>query len=110
MTGIPAGSISHYFSRFNKNPRFYRENAGTQDPPRSSVQDHVTAVLLHYNVLKKVSQHIMDDEFDKARDVLLFVLLFMEFEKRVTPIIKNADPDNFDEFVKETMKIIAAFS
>jgi len=110
ITGIPAGSISHYFARFNKNPLLYREKAGTQDPPRTSTPDLVNASILYSNVNTKVAQFIKNEEFEKARDLLLTVLLQMEFAKRVTPFIKNADPNKLDEFIMETAKIYVAYS
>jgi len=70
----------------------------------------VNASILYSNVNTKVTQFIKNEEFEKARDLLLTVLLQMEFAKRVTPIIKNADPNKFDEFIMETAKIYVAYS
>lgn len=110
MTGIPEGSISHYFARFNKNPKFYREQVGTQNPPRTSTPDLVNAAILYSNVNQMVNYYVLKEKFDKARDVLMITLLQMEFNKKMLPVIQNADPDKWDEFFRESMNVFVAFS
>ena len=70
----------------------------------------MNASILYHSVNTKVTQFIINEEFEKARDLLLTVLLQMEFAKRVTPFIKNADPNKLDEFIMETAKIYVAYS
>jgi len=47
LTGIPEGSISHYYARFNRNPEKYQKIANNphNDPPYSHPSDVAIALL-----------------------------------------------------------------
>jgi len=105
LTGIPAGTISHYFARFNKNKNEFRERAiSNQEPPRSSTHEVIGAALMLSNVDQKVTELMDNEEYAKARNYLQAVSLHLDFRKKYGAIIGNADPEKWGEIGLELAK------
>ena len=106
LTGIPAGSISHYFARFNKNKNEFRERAiSNQEPPRSSTQEVIGATFTLTTIDQKVTELIEKEDYAKARDFLQAVLLWIELRKKYGAIIRNADPDKLKDIYMELANV-----
>ena len=108
LTGVPKGSISHYYARFNKNKEIYRKVVDNeyQEPPRSSPFEVAATVLARTNIFKNVTQCIKNGDFAQARDILQVCLLLMDLEKRLIPIIQNVDPEKMDDVLKNMIALV----
>ncbi len=108
LTRIPEGSISHYYARFNRNKDKYLKltEHGYQEPPRSTPFEVAITSLAKTNILKNVTQCVKNGDYAQARDILQMCLLLMDFEKRLTPIIQNIDPEKMGEVLKNMMMIV----
>jgi hypothetical protein len=111
LTGIPEGTISHYYARFNKNKEIYRKVVDNeyQEPPRSSPFEVAAAALALPNIVKNVTRFTERGDFAAARDYLQILLLLMDIDKRLTPIIQNVDPKKMDEVLKNMMMLVKVF-
>ena len=110
ITGIPAGSISHYFARFNKKKNEYREKKiFSQEPPRPSSQYVAQMTLLYTRVFQDVGRCIKNDDFQKARDILQTQLLWMEWHNKMSTVIQAADPEKWIEVLKEYVNLLQFF-
>jgi len=110
LSGVPEGTISHYFSRFNRDKG--KLNLGRdayKEPPRSSPWDVAAAATIYTNVMNNVNQLMMSGDYSKARDFLQVYLLVMDFDKRMRPIIQNTDPEKYSEVIKNTITIYSLF-
>ncbi len=108
LTGIPQGTISHYYRRYNKHPEKYvRKNKGKyQEPPKTSPFTTAAAGLHLTNIHNGVSEFVKSGDYAGARDFLQVFLLLVEVEKVLRPQIMNADPKKWNEVVKELIRIV----
>ena len=73
LTGVPKGSISHYYARFNKNKEIYRKVVDNeyQDPPRSSPFEVAAAALSLPNIVKNVTWLVKKGEAEVICPIVL---------------------------------------
>jgi len=110
LSGVPEGTISHYFSRFNRDKG--KLNLGRdayKEPPRSSPWDVATAATIYVKIMENVTQLMVSGDYPKARDFLQVTMLLMDFDKRVRPIMQNADPKKYSEVIKNVITIVSLF-
>jgi hypothetical protein len=107
LTGVPEGSISHYYARFNKDKDKYLRIAETkcQEPPRTSPEEAALGALGFANVSKNVMKLVTKGEFAKARDYLEVILLVQDLWKRMSPTFLNYDPSKWDEVLKNILEL-----
>ena len=106
LTGIPEGTISHYFARFNKKKDKYKiPKNGSQEPPRSSPFDFTIAYFTLERISKKVQTFFETGDYAGACDYLQAIMLLQDVRKRFLPIIKNSDLKTVDEAFQKIVKL-----
>ena len=102
LTGVPEGTVSHYYARFNRKRDVYRKvsEKGNQEPPRTSPFNAATASVFLTSVQSNVNELVGKGDYAKARDYLQTILLLQDLVKRMLPIAQNLDPNKFDEAFK----------
>lgn len=71
------------------------------------------AALAYIVVPRTIRQMIETGELSKARDLLQFIILLVEFSKKTPPIMQPADPEKLNDYfvnIVLLVKIIDAFS
>ena len=108
FTGIPEGTVSHYYSKFNRNKQAYIKlsESGRQEPPRSSPIDAAAAALFLTTATKTVANFLKVGEYAKARDYLQVILLLMDLNMRLAPIMQNVDPKKMKEIFQNMISIV----
>ncbi len=83
-SGIPEGTISHYYARFNRNKKKYqREYDGEyQEPPKADPIFVASIMRSWANVHKTVIRLTGSGEYSKARDYLQMLHLFIDLETK----------------------------
>jgi len=110
LSDVPEGTISHYFSRFNRDKGKMKQRDGAfQEPPRSSPSDVAMASLIYVNVLRHVGELVREGKYSDARDYLQLMLLLMDFNKKILPQIQNYDPKEYLEIIKALFEIKKIF-
>lgn len=107
-TGIPEGTISHYYARFNKNKDMFQRafESGSQEPPRSTPFEAAAATYSWANVVSHVMELARRGEYDKARDYLQMILLVFDLGKRLHSIMFNFDPEKRVEVMQNLFTIL----
>ena len=103
LTSVPEGTVSHYFSRFNRDKK--RPARHGVEPPRSSPFDVALTSVVYAKVIENVNQLMSNGEYSKARDYLQTWLLLLDFNKRMIPIMQNVDPEKDSEVIKNIIGI-----
>lgn len=100
-SGIPEGTISHYYARFNRNKEKYqREYDGEyQEPPKTDPNDAAFAALFTINIQNTLTPLIQKGDYSKARDFLQMMLLYDEFLKKRLSIMRNVDHKEYQKAV-----------
>jgi hypothetical protein len=108
LTGIPEGTVSHYYAKFNRKRDKYLKLSKevSQEPPRSSPFDVALAAFLYTDVLKKTTQLIQTEEYTKARDYLQAIMLLQDFSKRMSPLMQNLDPNKVNESLQSLITLV----
>ena len=108
LTGIPEGTISYYYARFNRNKHAYLKPSGNgyQEPPRSNPFDVAAAAFTSAEIVKTVAALLRTGDYARARDYLQAILLFLDLGRRLTPIVQNLDPKKMDEFFQNVITIV----
>jgi len=111
LSGVPEGSISHYYRRFNRDKKKYLKivNGKFQEPPRTSPNKALASNLNFTQVLSDLIPMIQEKEYGKARDYLQFVLLLEEFTKKHQYILDNIDPKVKTELINKMKSEIINF-
>ncbi len=112
LSNIPAGSVSHYYAKFNRKKEMYgRISEGKQqNPPRSTPSQVATASFILSQTINYVGKCSASGDYSKARDYLETVLLLDDLEKRYRPIIANKDPEKHDEIMNSILQLIKTLS
>lgn len=107
VSGIPKGSVSHYYARFNRDKeRYSRQVAGQfQDPPRSSPEDVALASWLYPKIDETVNPMLEAGEYGKARDFLEVLLLGAKVRQKFFSIIQNYDPKQSEEIAARYIEL-----
>ena len=94
LTGVPEGTVSHYYARFNRKRDVYRKvsEKGNQEPPRTRPFDAAFAAVAFTKVQSNVYRLVEAGDYARARDYLQTILLLQDLAKRVLPIAHNLDP------------------
>jgi hypothetical protein len=108
LTGIPAGSISHYYARFNKDREKYRRiiSSRTQTPPYSNAFDVAAAGLSLQYLLKEVANLISKREYGKARDLVELIILMNKVEKTYRSVMVNVNPEEYPDVIRHLILLI----
>jgi hypothetical protein len=111
LTGIPEGSISHYYARFNRDPEKYQkiEDSSYQEPPRSHPQYVAMMALGLSNTLTNATFLIQRGELAKARDYLQAILLAHDLVKRVEPTLNNVDRKDMMKVMQHLTALVKQF-
>lgn len=108
LSGIPEGSVSHYYARFNRNKDKYHRvsEGGVQEPPKSTPFEIALTGLFITQVFNKLRGLIYAENYKKVCEYLQSILLICDFVKRFQPILQNADPSQEDEVLKNMIAIM----
>jgi hypothetical protein len=114
LTGIPKGSVSHYYARFNRRrerERVRRRFSG-QEPPRSTPTQVAAAAMAFTKMNEVVLSLAQKGDFAKARDSLEMLKRWFELEERFSHIIgnidKSKDKDVFHQIILLTQALRVA--
>jgi hypothetical protein len=102
FTGIPEGTVSHYYARFSRKRDVYgkKSEKGYQEPPRTSPLDAAFANVSFANAYSIVNQLVGAGDYARARDYLQTILLLHDLEKLMLPIAQNVDPKKSNEVLQ----------
>jgi hypothetical protein len=112
LTGIPAGTISHYYSRFNRRRELelVRRRFSGQEPPRSTPAQVAGAALSLNEVYKTVIPLMKERSYAEARDYLQALLLLSEVHRKYAAIMGNFDQNKYPEAFREIIRLITILS
>lgn len=106
LTGIPQGTISHYFARFSKHKEKFKDTkTGSQEPTRSTPSQVATSIFSLQEINKQLQMFFKKGEIEKARDYLQILILYQDLTKRFTSIIENWDGKKEEEIFKDLLII-----
>jgi len=106
--GIPEGSISHYYSIFNKNRLRYKRMVprNYQNSPRVEASRAANEAFSLVMLTKILMDYVKAGEIGKAKDFLQLVMLYDEFSKKKLSIINQVDPVEYHREMNKLTKTL----
>lgn len=107
LSGVPEGSISHYYARFNRDKEKYRKifQGKYQERQYSNPESVAIAALSHTKIIQEVGLMVQKGEYGKARDFLEICLLLPKVLKQSEIIMRNYDPNQFKEVLQHLFNL-----